>query len=69
MRKHLKILTKNFHPYFLIVKSSNWQDSYTTYPEISAKKKIDLQNDIYLKLSRISILPNGLSQVKKFVFQ
>ena len=30
-----KFLTKKFHPNFLIVKSSNWKDLYTTYSKIS----------------------------------
>ena len=29
-------LAKKFHGIFLIATSPNWQDSYTTYPKISA---------------------------------
>ena len=36
----LKFSTKFFRPHFLIVKSPNWQDSYTTYPKISANQEI-----------------------------
>ena len=32
----LKYLTKKSHSNFLIVKSSIWQDSYTTYSKLSA---------------------------------
>ena len=41
-------LTKKIHLTFLIAASANWQDSYTTYPKISATKRKVPKNDIYL---------------------